>query len=75
MYLDIATDVEVQLCHVAFTILDTMAKELNLLKVIEILEEKELRTRYIQKLKKALKISESKIDKLYKQVKDSIMIE
>lgn len=75
VFLDIASDIEVQLHNAAFLILDSMVKEFDVNKTVEILEDKNLRNKYLENLKTSLNISKNKSQKLYNHVKDSIMIQ
>lgn len=74
IYMDIVDDVELQMQIAATTILNIMRTDGKVEKAVEILEDKILRDKYLASLRKSLNISKKRAEKLYKSIKDSIMI-
>lgn len=71
-YMDTAEDLQVQRKCAALAILEIMVSEQKVEKALEILEDKNLRSNYLDNLAKSLNISKRQTEKLYKYVESCV---
>ena len=64
---------ETRYIEIAWKLIWEIQKENALDNTVEVLEEPELRKDYLKKLKETIKISDSKLKKVYKQIKDNLI--
>lgn len=74
IFLDTKEEMEFRCQEIAWNILWEMQESEQVENIVEILEEPDLREKYMKKIKQDMKISDNRMKKMYRQIKESLIV-